>query len=291
MKVSVIVPNYNHSKYLRQRIDSILNQTCRDFELLILDDFSNDDSRSIIDDYVSRFPGIMHFYNRSNSGSPFIQWDQGVKRAKGEFIWISESDDFAEPVFLERSLAVLESNRNIGLVYCDSKVTDEQNKTEYLISGYKVKLYGERWAGNYFNEGLNELSEYLCLSNTINNVSGVLFRKSKYIEAGLADYSMNYCGDWFLYVRMMMISDVAYLADPLNTIRIHSGSTCHQYFVKSTYFLEVLRVYRFTAKSINLSLKKKYAMARILLGIIARKILNGNIPEFRSALKIIFTSP
>lgn len=53
MKVSVIVPNYNHSKYLKQRIDSILRQTFHDFELIILDDYSNDGSRSIIDEYVT----------------------------------------------------------------------------------------------------------------------------------------------------------------------------------------------------------------------------------------------
>ena len=55
--------------------------------------------------------------NSSNSGSAFKQWDFGVKKAKGEFIWIAESDDFAEPGFLEKALAILNKNENVGLVY------------------------------------------------------------------------------------------------------------------------------------------------------------------------------
>jgi glycosyltransferase involved in cell wall biosynthesis len=108
VKVSVIIPNYNHAEYLKQRIDSILNQTYKDFELIILDDCSTDNSREIIDDYTSHFPFITSYYNDINSGSPFTQWDSGVKKAKGEFIWIAESDDFAEADFLEKTNAILD---------------------------------------------------------------------------------------------------------------------------------------------------------------------------------------
>jgi glycosyltransferase involved in cell wall biosynthesis len=109
MRVSVIVPNYNHAEYLKQRIDSILNQTYRDFELIILDDGSTDNSREIIDDYVSRFPFIISRFNEVNSGSPFIQWDSGVNKAEGELIWIAESDDFAETTFLEKTTSVMKT--------------------------------------------------------------------------------------------------------------------------------------------------------------------------------------
>lgn len=229
----------------------------------------------------------MHYYNSSNSGSAFRQWDHGVRKANGEFIWIAESDDFAEPEFLEKALEVLENNKNAGLVYCNSKVTDEQKFTEYLVSDIKKNLDGGRWSQDYLNNGLNELTKYLYLNNTINNVSGVLFRKSVYAEAGYADHSMNYCGDWFIYIRIMLKYDVAYLSDPLNTIRFHEGSTYHQYFKKSTYFLEVLRIYLFTGSSIRLTISQKLAMCKVLMMIIIQRIINGNIPEFRKALIMI----
>ena len=97
MKVSVIIPNYNHAKFLKQRIDTVINQTYRDFEIIIIDDCSTDNSREIIEEYASRYHFISGYFNTSNSGSPFTQWDSGVNKAKGEFIWIAESDDFAEP--------------------------------------------------------------------------------------------------------------------------------------------------------------------------------------------------
>ena len=287
MTVSVIVPNYNHAKYLKQRIDSILNQTYQDFELIILDDCSTDDSRTIINEYVSRVQNISSHYNSSNSGSAFKQWDHGVKKSKGEFIWIAESDDFAEPGFLEKALVILNKNKNIGLVYCNSKVIDEQKESEYLTSDLKKKLHKSKWSNDYINIGLNEMSEYLYIRNTINNVSGVLFRKSKYVEAGFADLSMKYCGDWFLYIRMMLISDIAYLSSPLNAFRLHSNSSSNEYFTKGTYLLEVLRVYLYVDSKISLTLKKRFAMGRILLEIIARNIIHGQIPEFREAFKIL----
>ncbi|TAL60329.1 MAG: glycosyltransferase [Bacteroidetes bacterium] len=275
MKVSVIVPNYNHSQYLKQRIDSILNQTFIDFELIILDDFSTDNSMEIIDDYTSRFQNITSHSNIANSGNSFTQWDSGVNRAKGEYIWIAESDDFASPSFLEKTIAILEKDENLGLVYCDSKVFNEQKKIEYFVSEKKTFFSKTKWLKDYSNNGREEITDYLYLANLINNVSSVLFRKSKYIEAGLADHSMKYCGDWFLYIRILLISDIAYIAEPLNNFRIHSNSTFHSYFSNNTYLKEVGKVYSFVNKHVLLSPEKKLFMTIYLIKIVGRRIINS----------------
>ncbi|MEG2479884.1 MAG: glycosyltransferase family 2 protein, partial [Mucinivorans sp.] len=91
-KVSIIVPSYNHAPYLKERLDSILGQTFRDFELIILDDSSTDNSQQIIEQYSSE-PRVSHVvYNKINSGNTFVQWQKGVDLAQGEWIWIAESD-------------------------------------------------------------------------------------------------------------------------------------------------------------------------------------------------------
>ncbi len=101
--VTVIVPNYNHAPYLKRRIESILNQTYQDLELIILDDCSNDNSIDIIKQYQNH-KKISHIErNEKNSGSPFKQWQKGIELAKGEYIWIAESDDYADPEFLSYS--------------------------------------------------------------------------------------------------------------------------------------------------------------------------------------------
>src|SRR5437868_456309 len=91
--VSVVVPNYNHARFLRKRIDSVLGQTYQDFELILMDDCSTDESRSIIEEYA-REARIRIELNEENSGSTFKQWNKGVRLARGEYVWIAESDDY-----------------------------------------------------------------------------------------------------------------------------------------------------------------------------------------------------
>jgi glycosyltransferase involved in cell wall biosynthesis len=81
-KVSIIVPNYNHARFLRQGLDSILHQTFQDFELILLDDCSMDNSRAILAEYRWD-PRIQMQFNEENSGSTFKQWNKGVKLARG----------------------------------------------------------------------------------------------------------------------------------------------------------------------------------------------------------------
>src|ERR1022692_1882228 len=106
VKVSVVIPNYNHSRFLPRRIDSVLEQTFQDFELILLDDCSTDDSRSILSQYADESRVRIEF-NEVNSGTPFRQWNKGVGLARGEYVWIAESDDYADKRLLERLVAVL----------------------------------------------------------------------------------------------------------------------------------------------------------------------------------------
>jgi len=228
----------------------------------------------IIEDYTNRFPSIRYYRNEINSGTPFSQWDHGVDLATGEFIWIAESDDFAETNFLEKAVEIMIANKNVGLVYCNAWIIDEKKKSEYLASEEKYYLDSIKWQNNYINNGKDELSEYLYKTNLINNVSGVLFRKNKYIDAGKADKKMRYCGDWFMYIRILLISDIAYIAEPLNSFRIHANSTIYEYFNSNTFLKEVIRVYLFLLKNIRLSPKKHFLMLKFMTAIVLKRIRN-----------------
>ena len=101
VKVSVIVPNYNYARYLPIRLESILNQTFKDFELILLDDASTDNSIQILENYRNH-PNVSQLVvNKVNTGSPFQQWMKGILLARGEYIWIAEADDIADLQFLE----------------------------------------------------------------------------------------------------------------------------------------------------------------------------------------------
>ena len=123
--VSVIIPNYNHAKFLKERIESVLNQTYKNFEIIILDDKSTDDSVGIIKQYADNNYVKHILINEKNSGSPFRQWLKGFELAKGELIWIAESDDSCENSFLYTLVSEFRqnelSNQKQGLYYAISE--------------------------------------------------------------------------------------------------------------------------------------------------------------------------
>jgi len=149
--VSVIVPNYNHARYLPRRVESILAQTYRDFELILLDDGSTDESRSILSEYGND-PRVKIELNERNSGSTFKQWNKGVGLARGKYVWIAESDDYADPTFLERLTEVLESDETIPLAYCQSWSVGEGGATQGLAGLHLNALDWHRWKRPFVTE-------------------------------------------------------------------------------------------------------------------------------------------
>src|SRR5687768_3299275 len=122
--ISVVMPVYNSEKYLSAAIDSILNQTCGDFELLIFDDGSTDDSWKIIKQYAQLDTRIVPFRNDINSGY-VVHLNDGVLRANGDFIARMDSDDIALPDRLALQLDFLKNNLHVGVVGTSSIEIDE----------------------------------------------------------------------------------------------------------------------------------------------------------------------
>jgi glycosyltransferase involved in cell wall biosynthesis len=221
--VTVIVPNYNHAKYLPARMESILNQGFQDFEVIILDDCSDDNSKEVIEQYRSHEKVSCIEFNDRNSGSPFHQWNRGVKLSKGSLIWMAESDDYCKLDFLEETVTQMKSYPSAGIVYTQSLEVDEISGTEYICfhDSPRFKL---AFLQSYFAEGRREISTKLVYENTIPNASGVLFRKSVYEQVNGADESMKLCGDWFIWAKMLLVSDLYFIKEPLNYFRLTANS-------------------------------------------------------------------
>jgi len=222
-RVSVVVPNYNHAQFLPKRIDSILGQSFQDFEVLLLDDCSSDDSRSILSQYANN-PRVRIRLNEVNSGSPFKQWNKGVDLARGEYVWIAESDDYSHPRFLERLVAVLDRDPGNAFVYCRSWQVSPDDRTGGFIDPELPEAVRRRWTEDYVVDGSAECRDYMTFCNTVPNASAVLFRKAIYECVGGADETLCLCGDWKLWVSMAMKGRIAYIAEPLNYYRFHDTS-------------------------------------------------------------------
>jgi glycosyltransferase involved in cell wall biosynthesis len=221
-KVSVIIPNYNHERFLEKRIRSVLEQTYQSFEVICLDDASTDQSNQVLAKFLSD-RRIQAIYNTVNSGSPFKQWEKGLQIAKGEYIWIAESDDYANAKFLETLVAILDQNPNVGLVYSQSWGVDENDRVIRNWKTWTDDLDSDRWSQNFINSGNDECRQYLLFKNTIPNASAVLMRRSVLEKTGKIDTQMRLAGDWLLWSKMLIISDIAFVAEPLNNFRTHTN--------------------------------------------------------------------
>jgi glycosyltransferase involved in cell wall biosynthesis len=247
-RVSVIVPNYNHARFLKQRLDSVLGQTYQDFELIILDDASLDNSREIIESYANH-PKLRCLFNTKNSGSTFVQWNRGLREARGEYVWIAESDDYADRRLLEVLVQKLDLNPRAGLAYCQSwQVADDGQIS--LVEYY----YGEhagRWRSDFMADGKQEVRQYLVFKNTIPNASAVLFRRDLALQVGLADEDFKLVGDLMFWVKLLAVSDVAFVGEPLNYWRHHRHAVRYS-TATSVALEEVHRVLRFVQDEIGI---------------------------------------
>jgi glycosyltransferase involved in cell wall biosynthesis len=229
--VSVIIPNYNHARFLRERIDSILDQSYQDFEVILLDDCSTDNSRDILVAYADDSRVRIEF-NVKNSGSTFKQWNKGVRLAKGKYVWVAESDDYADQRLLERLVAVLEGDSAIAFAFCRSRDVTEDGQVKGFVDSYLEDLDGHRWKADYIGDGDEECRNYFVACNIVPNASAVVFRKEIYDGVGGADETLRACGDWKLWADMAHTRKVAYICEALNYYRSHdatvrSESTLH----------------------------------------------------------------
>ena len=224
-KVSIIVPNYNHSRFLKQRLDSIFNQTYEDFEVILLDDASTDDSVKILTEYAAH-EKVSHFIvNKENSGSPFKQWQKGIDLANGEFIWIAESDDYCKESFLERVVTPLMDNSNCVLSYSQSMAVDGTNRElGTLDKGLKFQD-NERWKTDFLNSGDSEVYHYLQHINTIPNASGVVFKHEVAEKIANEYLEMKYFGDWYFWIQVLRHGSISFVSYPLNCFRKHLQTT------------------------------------------------------------------
>lgn len=297
--VSIIVPNYNHEKYLIPRLESIFNQKYSNFEVVLLDDASTDHSKEILSRYKNH-PKTSHcIINKSNSGNTFKQWNKGIALAKGEYIWIAESDDFCESNFLEVVLEPMIKNKEVVLSYCQSNRVNEKGlKTgdwlDHTQNFEKKDLFFKDFTmlGNEFIE------EYLIYKNVIPNASGVIFSKESAIELGGISTNpiLKYNADWLFYIQLISNHEVAFLHKSFNNFRFHSQSVISK-AVSLENRISLINIEIATRKKVLQFLNKKSLLnyngileknREILKNLIIekRKILinNGKILESRILL-------
>lgn len=254
--VSVIIPSYNHYKFLKQRIESVLNQTYKDFEVIILDDCSPDGSHRIIEEYRLRPPISKVIFNDQNSGSVFKQWEKGIALATGKYTWIAESDDFADKDFLTKMVNILDNDDSLGFAYCSSLTVNENNELDSgstAADRRNLLFKCVTWNKSFKYEGELFLKDYLSMHNVVDNASAVLFRTKELKQLSFNINEYKFAGDWNVYMDISMRSNVYYLHEYLSYYRVHTHNASRNALINNQLTIEQFKI---ISKYYNYILKK-----------------------------------
>ena len=288
---SVIIPNYNHAPFLRQRIDSVLNQTYTNFEIILLDDYSTDNSREIIEEYRSDNKVSHIILNEKNSNSLLLQWKKGIELAKGDWIWIAESDDIADSRFLEECANDIQNHPTAGFWYSDSNVLNDL--TREIISRFSERKNSifktKKWNHAYFQNGITEINDCLKYDCTVNNVSAAVFKRDLAFPILQQETRFRYYADWYLFLQLCLLTDIYYSPKPLNVYRFHTGSLLNAKTSlvnsKKEYF-EILRL----LYNSNRVTDKKQLLSHYTFNYLSFGVLKDGPGKMFSIIKSYFAS-
>jgi glycosyltransferase involved in cell wall biosynthesis len=210
-KVSVVIAAYNRARFLAECIESVLSQSFHDFEVVIVDDGSTDNTREVVSRYL---PPAKYFY-QENQGAP-ATYSKGIELARGDYIALLGSDDALLEDALQKGVEVLDRWPNVGFSYGQAYIMDEEGHITELSRPRHRK-------GSYVRSGREEIKD-LILGNYITG-STTMIRRSCFAEVGLFN-PVFYRGseDFDMWVRLAKRYDVAYIDSPLAKYRVHRQS-------------------------------------------------------------------
>lgn len=237
-RVSIIVPNYNHAKYLTKRLNSIYSQTYKNYEVILLDDCSTDNSVEILKRYCLLHKKNTKFYENSvNSGGVFYQWKKGLELAKGDLIWIAESDDWCDKNFLKTLVSSFK----------DESVMISFAKTLFMTNGkqtWSINAYLNDLKYNFDKPFIETahlaINNGFGFKNIIPNVSSAIFRNTGFasIINNRDWYNLKLCGDWMFYLDLIKGGKIAYNPSTINYYRKHNSNTSKSVKQTVNYFKE-----------------------------------------------------
>jgi len=212
-KVSIILTSFNHEKYLREAIDSALNQSFDDFECIIWDDASTDNSWEIICSYTDA--RIIACRNSQNFGGGNI--NRALEIAKGEYIAIHHSDDVWELDKLAKQVAFLDSRDDIGAVFTNALAINEDGQTFVDEDHFYYKIFDQQnktrfeWLRHFFIQG-----NALCHPS-------VLIRKSCFDDCGLYRVGLAQLGDFDMWIRLILKHDIYVFSEKMVRFRVRDS--------------------------------------------------------------------
>lgn len=199
-KVSIIIPTYNRANLLAKAIKSVLNQTYKDLELIIVDDCSEDNTREVVKHFQVNDLRVQYIYQENRGLSSAL--NKGLSIASGEYIAFLESDDEWLPRKLEKQLKVFTKHLSVGLVTCWSFRIFENGNKKKLFKTHKGIIKKENWCNFFKTKG-------------IISPSTIILRREVFDSVGNFDTKLKAAVDLDFYIRLIKNFDIYFLPIPL----------------------------------------------------------------------------
>ncbi len=212
-RVSVLLTCYNHLAYIGEALDGLAQQTYRDFEVIALDDGSQDGTREYLLENAEKF-GLRIEFNSKNLGT-YGTLNRGLELASGEFIAILNDDDVWLPNKLAGQVEMMDRDPKIGLAHTGG----------WFIDGQRQRIEGSPLGFPFPDTPTGDLFTLLVDHNQI-IASSTLFRSACVAETGPFDPSFYGCGDWHMWLRIAERWHVGYLRGDHTLYRIHGANAC-----------------------------------------------------------------
>jgi glycosyltransferase involved in cell wall biosynthesis len=237
--VSIVFTSYNHQEYLKQAIESIINQTYANLEIIIVDDCSSDGSQEILSNYSFDKRIILNFLKK-NSGSYVKASNLGAQISTGEYLLFAQCDDYSEASQIEELVAEIENKNTAGVVYSESKLVDKNG--HFLSDDYSIR---ERSFRKHCEKTIlinrEKMREVLSYSCVIPNLSAALISKDLYLKVGGLSDRYYIAADWDFWLKLTSYTDFIYIRKPLNNFRQHETTIRSSYKI-STQILEIYEI-------------------------------------------------
>lgn len=211
--ISICIPNFNNSKYLDFCIQSVLDQTYKNIEIILVDDCSSDGSINIAQKYRNN---IKIYINSVNIGQP-KNTNKCVELSRGEYIVILHSDDLLLPDFISKLLPLLEKYPNVGMAAGERMITDEANRRKPIKPFYKY---------NCIVPGIKQAKVFMMTSFL---PCQVLLRRKIFNQIGGIDERHTVNLDGLLWFKCSLVRDLAYIQNPVCAYRTHKNQTTAKY--------------------------------------------------------------
>lgn len=205
-KVSVLIPAYNYAHYLTEAIESVLTQSFEDFELVIIDNCSTDNTKDIVYNYAKDDSRVVFIENNENIGM-FRNYNQALLHARGEYIKFLNADDKFHPEILEKFVRILDEHQDISLV---------TSHRQYFQNGSDIQK--TEFSG--IQNGKEMILLALSKINFIGEPTTVMFRK-KNLNLGLFDTSLIFFADLDMWLRQLSVGNLYIVDEVLSYVRRH----------------------------------------------------------------------